>query len=277
MPVVFISHASGDKYFVDLLTEILNYHHISTWYDSEDIHVGSDYSERINRGLLDSDFLIVVISTKSCESKWVTREISTFLANKRKSNIIPIMLEKVDPDIVFDGLRDIQGIKFYENMLAGFQKLMKVFDKEFLPTIELRAGVDRRGGERRGPDRRKASTNQRMRIGLWKAFEGKTGIGKFEKVFDLTTERRLDIIDSVTGELSKYEVFSKDGSKHTLNFEEIDKLFYGIREEMDKREYVTAVIIIDAIAEEILRNYQLEPIDRRGKQEDRRKDDRRQG
>ena len=276
MPVVFISHTSADKYFVDLLTELLYYHHIDIWYDKKDIQVGSDYREDINKGLADSDYLIIVVSTKSCDSKWVTREIASYQAKKGLTNVIPVMLEKVDPDKLFDGLRGIQGILFYENMLAGFQSLMKVFDKEFLPVQERRVRADRREIERRGPERRRAPINQRLRIGLWKTYEKSTGIGKFERCDDLTTFNRLKVVDSFNEELMNYEVFTKDGNTCNITFEELDQLTYVVREELCKRDYVTAVIFVEAVAEEFLKHYDLKTIDRRNKNTDRRdKNDRR--
>lgn len=254
MPTVFISYASGDRYFVDLLARLLLFHHVDIWNYTEKIHVGSDYKEDIKKGLQASDFLLAVVSSRSGESKWVTREISTFQAMKEESRIIPLILDEVDPDKVYDGLRSIHSIHMHENMLAGFQQLLTILGvQEFLPLEE----------RRNGDARRKSSVAQRLRFGIWKAFENKTGTGKFDRIQDLPTMQRIKVMDSVQEELAHYEAITPGGKKHEIGTGELDEITYSVREELGKREYFTAVILIEAIADEILRRYELRMIDRR--------------
>jgi hypothetical protein len=254
MPKVFISYASGDKYFVDLLARLLLFHHIDIWNYVEKIHVGSDYKEDINKGLQASDYLIAVVSSRSGESKWVTREISTFQAMKEESKIIPLILENVDADKIYDGLRNIHSINMYENMLTGFQQLLKTLGvEEFLPVEE----------RRKGSDRRVSSVAQRLRFGIWKAYEIKTGTEKFERIQDLPTMKRIKVMDSIQEELAHYEAYTPDGQKHMIAIEEIDEITYTVWEELSKREYATAFILIEAIADEIMKRYELRMFERR--------------
>ncbi len=254
MPKVFISYASGDKYFVDLLARLLLFHHIDIWNYVDKIHVGSDYKEDIKIGLQAADYLIVVVSSRSGESKWVTRELSTFQAMKEENKIIPLILEDIDADKIYDGLRNIHSICLYENMLAGFEQLMKTLGvEEFLPVVERRSGTDRR----------KSTVLQRLRFGIWKAFESKTGTKKADQIRDLLTMQRMKVMESVKEELTHYEAFSPDGQKHLIDIQEIDEIIYTVREELSKLEYYTASILIEAIADEIMKRYELRMVDRR--------------
>jgi TIR domain len=256
MPTVFISFASGDKYFVDLLARILHYHHVDIWNYLEKLHVGSDYKDDISKGLSAADHLIVVISRRSSESKWVTREVATFQTMKGDQNIIPLLLDDVDADLVFDGLRNIQSIPFHENMLTGFEKLLHTFGiKEFLPIAERRAVADRR----------KAPVSNRFRFGVWKAYENRTGAHaeKFAQIMELSTMDRLQFMDAIIEELGRYSIHTRDGKAYDLGKAEIDEITRKVRDELSPREYVTTITYLEAIADEILKRYELKPIDRR--------------
>jgi TIR domain len=268
MTRVFISHSSADKYFVDLLVEVLQYHHIDVWYDTAGIEVGDKYKDEIDKGLASSDYLIVVASKSSCGSKWVTREIATFNVTKGDSFIIPIVLEPINLNEVFDGLKDVQGVLFYKNMLAAFQSLLGVFGQKFLARVDRRSDAERRGLDRRDDkDRRQSSVIQRFRIGLWKCYEDKAGVGKFDQ-YDLSLSSRLKALDILQNELDKYNYYDKDGIKHELSIGELDRITYEVWEEMGTRSYVTTIIVIEAVAEKIYNSYTVEPINRRT--EDRR-------
>ncbi len=271
MPRVSIAHATADQYFVPLLAALLHYHHIEVGGNMNILPAGDDFKGEPNQGLATSDTLIIVVSKNSRGSEQTAQEITSFLANKGNSNLIPILLDDTPPDQVFDGLRDIQGISFYENMLNGFQGLLKIFGKEFLPEPARRSGGDRRQGNRRTveSDRRKSPVIQRLRSGLWILYERETGSGKFDAAY-LTLGERLKAIDVLQNELKKYDCFTKDGNRCQPSKMELDKITWDVWQELGKREHLTAVIVIEALAERTLKQYELKPIDRR-------KDDRRSG
>jgi hypothetical protein len=269
MPKVSITHASADRYFVDLLAELLRYHHIDVGVDTNSLPAGDDFKGEPNKGLAESDTLIVVVSKNSCGSEQITQEIMSFQASKGKTNIIPVLLDDTHPDKVFDGLWDIQGILFYMNMLNGFQSLLKILGKEFLPEPARRSGSDRRQGGRRITDRRSSPVIQRLRNGLWQLYERETGCGKFEAAY-LTLGERLKAIDVLQNELKKYACFSKDGNRCKPSKMELDKITCDVWQELGEREYLTAVIVMEAVAEKTLKQYELKPVDRR--EDDRRGD-----
>ena len=264
MGTAFVSHSSRDKYFVDLLIQLLNYHHIQTWYDSHDIEPGTKYLEKIEDGLQKADFFIAVVSQNSLNSKWIVREISSFLASKPEAKIIPVLIEKVDIDEVFKGLEDYQAIMFYENMLNGFCQLLNVFGKEFLPVQDRRTYQDRRSDERREfYDRRKSPIIQRLRKGFWECYSSATGIGPFDD-FHMLPSNRIKISDILKSETQKYEYFDIDGNPFEFTQKEFDIIIYEVWEDMSSRDYVTAINMIESIAEKIYQTFsEIKSIERR--------------
>jgi hypothetical protein len=255
MDTAFVSHTSPDKHFVDLLIRVLNYHHIQTWWDSHDVEAGEKYKEEIGIGLQKAEYLIVVISQGSLNSKWIVREISSFAASKPVAKIIFVVIEKVNFVDVFEGLEDYQVILFHENMLEGFIQLLEAFGKDFLPERDRRNNMDRRLVERREfDDRRKAQIVQRLRKGFWKCYSSATDICPFDD-FDLLPSNRIRIIDILKSEMEKYEYFDSDGNRFELTEKEFDKITYEVWEDMSSRDYVTAINVIEGIAEKIYNTY----------------------
>jgi hypothetical protein len=262
MPKISITYASADHYFVDLLVGLLHYHHIEVGVDTNSLPAADDFKGEPNKGLAESDTLIIVVSKNSCGSEQITQEITSFQARQGKANIVPVLLDDTNPDSVFDGLRDIKGILFYENMLNGFQGLLKILGKEFLPELARRSGSDRRQGGRRIADRRSSPVIQRLRNGLWKLYERETGCGKFDAAY-LTLGERLKAIGVLQNELKKYDCFSKDGNHCKPSKMDLDKITNDVWQELGKREHLTAIIVMEAVAEKTLKQYELKPVDRR--------------
>lgn len=96
MTKVFISHSAKDKTFVRLLSDRLTQDGVQTWLDEKKIAPGDNIVERINAGIKNTDFFIVVLSKSSVNSKWVNFELSATRLNEISKNqniIIPILIE----------------------------------------------------------------------------------------------------------------------------------------------------------------------------------------
>ncbi|WP_051656323.1 MULTISPECIES: toll/interleukin-1 receptor domain-containing protein [Exiguobacterium] len=92
---VFISHASEDKQsFVEPLTKALKDAGIRTWYDADQIGWGESIRQSIDRGLINSRFCIVVLSTDFFKKHWAgTYELNAIfqrMAIEQNSLILPI-------------------------------------------------------------------------------------------------------------------------------------------------------------------------------------------
>jgi hypothetical protein len=60
---VFISHASDDKEkIVRPLVEVLDQERISYWYDEDEIDLEDTITKKVNEGLSNSRFVVVVLS-----------------------------------------------------------------------------------------------------------------------------------------------------------------------------------------------------------------------
>lgn len=268
MTTAFISHSSKDKHFADFLVKILEYHHIQCWYDSSNIELGQKFKEEIALGLLKSDFLIVLASENTKNSKWVAREISEFSAKKTDPRIIPIFLEAVDLNEIYDGLQEYQSIYLYQSMLDGFNQLFSFLNKEFLPVVDKREGP-----RRSGSDRRRASALARLRFGMWKNFETDARKGKFDVVED--SWRRIEDIVAVfmkpNSELSRYEFIDKTTQEPIiLSRDDFTKVVYSVIERSRTSSSLKYIYCIEQIAEELSNIYVIKPKDRRVIQ-DRRK------
>ncbi|OZI11277.1 hypothetical protein CEW92_12540 [Bacillaceae bacterium SAS-127] len=90
-----MSHASEDKYnFVEPLTKALKDAGIKTWYDADQIGWGESIRQSIDRGLINSRFCIVVLSTDFFKKPWAgTYELNAIFqraALEKNSLILPI-------------------------------------------------------------------------------------------------------------------------------------------------------------------------------------------
>ena len=125
---VFLSHSSKDKVFVENLAKKLKSDGFSVWYDDWDIRVGDSIVQRINEGISTSDFLIVVLSRNSVNSKWVQEELNAATIknmNSKGAFVLPVLLEECEiPPLLTD--------KKYANFSAdpefAYRELVEAID-----------------------------------------------------------------------------------------------------------------------------------------------------
>lgn len=71
---IFISHSSKDKQYAKwLAVDLANAGH-KPWLDEWDIKAGESIPKKINDGIRDSDFVVVVLTDNAVKSNWVERE-----------------------------------------------------------------------------------------------------------------------------------------------------------------------------------------------------------
>jgi len=264
MAKVFISHSSEDKYFVNLLVALLEFHYIETWCSLTNLHPGTKFPGEIENALKTSDYMLVIVSKNSIKSKWVTKEIAVFETRKPGSLVVPLLLDPVDLDEVVPGLSDYQSIDFMKCMLTGFTVLLQLFGKEFLPRSERRGGEKRRTSENRreNEDRRSTNLTQRMRLGFWKSYSSACGIGKFDDLW-LSVRERFKVMDYLKDAANEY-IYLDESKNPCENDDVLEKATNIVWEELRmKSEFVKVIYVIEAIAEEIKRNFIVKPIERR--------------
>ena len=211
-----------------------------------------------------ADHFIVVISQNALNSKWIVRELSSYLTANPEATILPVVIEEVNMAEIYKGLEEYKAIPFYKDMLSGFVELLSFFDKEFLPIKDRRGYKDRRSAERRKfYDRRKSPIIQRLRKGFWKCYAAETGMGPFDD-FHLLPSHIIKISDILTSEFKRYEYFDSDGNQLQFDRKKFDKIIYEVCEDMSSRENMRPIYLIESIAERVHATFdQISPIMRR--------------
>ena len=90
----FICHASEDKDdFVRPLAQLLSQQHLEVWYDEFSLSIGDSLTQKIDEGLANSRFAIVILSPNFFTKPWAIRELSGFSFREmlqRENIILPI-------------------------------------------------------------------------------------------------------------------------------------------------------------------------------------------
>ncbi len=116
---IFICHASEDKPFVRRLARALRAHGVRAWVDEYEMRPGDSIHGKIGDAILQSGYMLVLLSRRSKNKAWVKREISAGLAEelkRRKVFVLPALI-----DIRPDGLSPLLADKLAVDFRSGFQ------------------------------------------------------------------------------------------------------------------------------------------------------------
>ena len=81
---VFISHSSEDKEFVALpLTKILKESGLNVWLDKHELFIGDSLRRKIEEGLLNSRFGVVILSENFFKKEWPQKELDALISKGR--------------------------------------------------------------------------------------------------------------------------------------------------------------------------------------------------
>jgi hypothetical protein len=127
---VFVSHSSKDKAFVDHIVSDLAAHQISVWYDKLDIKIGDSIPGKINAGLSDAKYFLIVLSPDSVTSLWVQEELNAALMRQITSNgtfLIPILFRDCEiPPL----LAHRRYVDFRSNYNDGLTEILSLWGKD---------------------------------------------------------------------------------------------------------------------------------------------------
>jgi hypothetical protein len=127
MSKIFISHVYQDKQQAAEIAKLLAAEGLEPWIDVHEITPGVSFLERMNEGLKNASYLLLMLSSASVSSRWVTKEWMAALAS-RDTVVVPVLLESIElPPL----LRDVVFIDFRDRA-RGLEQLRRYF------TIELR-------------------------------------------------------------------------------------------------------------------------------------------
>ena len=126
-PVGFISYSHTDSKFADWLAEKLKASGVAVWIDKWEIKVGNSITQKINEGIIASDFLIVVLSRASVNSKWVREELNAAtirnVEQKKHAFILPVLIEECEIPTL---LQHRKYANFKDHPAQAFQELLEV-------------------------------------------------------------------------------------------------------------------------------------------------------
>lgn len=97
MSSAFISYSSEDKNFVYRVALDLKDHGIKVWLDEWEIDPGDDVRQKIEYGIENYEYFIMVLSNHSVNSPWVQKELSAALNKEVILNnevVVPLLIEK---------------------------------------------------------------------------------------------------------------------------------------------------------------------------------------
>lgn len=134
MSKIFISHSSEDEDAACEIVALLTSAGLEPWLDLQEITPGDSFLERMNEGLRDASYVLVLLSSASISSRWVNKEWMAALASG-SSILIPLLLETVEVPPL---LRDVVYIDFRDRS-SGAEQLLSFFRRELSPVGTLEA------------------------------------------------------------------------------------------------------------------------------------------
>lgn len=122
---VFLCHSSRDKPFARELARALREAEVEVWFDEDEILVGHDFVERMQEGLREARFVVVILSPNLSEGgPWAREELRHALEQQVREGdvvLLPVLLEdcEIPPLMRSKTYADFRG-----GFEAGFERLV---------------------------------------------------------------------------------------------------------------------------------------------------------
>jgi TIR domain len=157
---IFICYARIDQQFAFHLVEELSDYDVRIWMDVRSIPHGANWDMEVQKGLDDSDLMLVLLTPASAASQNVADEWSYFI-DKNKP-IVPLLIE---PCEVPFRLSRRQRVEFTQDYRKGFEQLLKAIGSPPLrdpdSTQKVRPVPSKSSGQPKGPPPAVISPQQR--------------------------------------------------------------------------------------------------------------------
>ena len=129
---IFLSHASGDRQFVDNLARVLRGHGLPVWYSVTNIIGAQQWHDEIGAALRRCDWFLVILSDNALSSFWVKRELCYALQQRRYvDRITPVLVQPCDYEQLSWTLSALQIVSFARNFEEGCRELLRVWGVGF--------------------------------------------------------------------------------------------------------------------------------------------------
>ena len=128
IPLVFISYSSKNVAMARRLATDLQSEQMDVWLDEKKILVGDSIHQKIEEGISNCDYLILLVSQESMQSNWVQDEINVARMrekNQRQTILLPTILRGVDTSCLPALLSDKKFTKFAPKYEDGLRELIE--------------------------------------------------------------------------------------------------------------------------------------------------------
>ncbi|MEJ2554733.1 MAG: SUMF1/EgtB/PvdO family nonheme iron enzyme [Anaerolineae bacterium] len=134
---VFISHAHKDADFAHRLAADLKRLGVRIWIAPESIRPGEGWVKAIERGMRESNHVVIVLTPAALDSKWVEKETEVAIAQEREGRlqIFPLDVKPCRTPLL---LSSYQMISFRRNYDAGLGQLAGILRLRVTPVLERR-------------------------------------------------------------------------------------------------------------------------------------------
>ena len=117
MTQVFLCHSDQDQASAEQIRRSLLRRGITVWNYRTDIQTSQDNNSAISQGIEEADNIVFVLSPHSAQSPYCQQELAQALALHKR--VIPVLAAAVEPDLVPEGLRNLQHIDLTDNIQAS--------------------------------------------------------------------------------------------------------------------------------------------------------------
>ncbi len=125
----FISYSSKDRNLAARVAAELRGHGYAIWLDRDEVLVGHNILDEVYRGILQSRFLIVLLTKEATKSKWVREELSAGKLQEIENARVTVLPVKCEPDLdIPPVLRGKRWADFTQSETEGLQALMRAID-----------------------------------------------------------------------------------------------------------------------------------------------------
>jgi TIR domain len=144
VPSVFICHASEDKDTIARpLAAALRDRHVEVWYDEFSLKVGDSLRAKIDEGLSQSDFGVVIVSPAFFTKRWTQRELGGLVAREMagtRTIVLPVW-HNIDRDEILlqsPPLADVVAVNSNAGLTAVVDRLLQTIRRSESPLVIAR-------------------------------------------------------------------------------------------------------------------------------------------
>ncbi len=121
IPMIFLSHSSIDKDIIDKILPIFEHfmnlsYPCHFWYDTWNIRAGQNIHQEVEKGIENSDIVLVFISKNSLKSGWVDKEWRTKHYDEitsKEVQVVPVIIDSTLPEDLPIFLRKKKAPSYY--------------------------------------------------------------------------------------------------------------------------------------------------------------------